>query len=232
MKDTLTIILFLAVILCLLLFSNCGELPQKTNPGQHFKEKKLQLVDVIARQDSTFFSIMEHVEPIPLREALIDENIAWHKLSLAWIHVDYAFNYYQRDALLRPDPHGWIPFLESLLIKRDSTLEVLHSILLERQPSSQVKILRRMAVYDNQQVLDELSEQWVFLPSERKDSARIASAFVVAWLNFSSTRHRISLLLPDSLKESYDLDTRRYYNYAMQHLGSNVSFRGGPYHIY
>lgn len=228
MKKTLTIILFLTVIMCLLLFSNCGESSQKANSEQDFKEKKLQLVDMIARQDSTFFSIMEHVEPIPLKEALIDENTAWHKLALAWINVDYAFNYYQRDALLRPDPHGWIPFLESLLIKRDSTLEVLHSIIIEKQPSSQVEILRRMAVYDNQHVFDELSEQWVFLPSERKDSARIASAFVVAWMNFSSTRHRVSLLLPDSLKENYILDTRRYYNYAMLHLGSNVSFRGDP----
>ncbi len=228
MKDTLTIILFLTVIMCLLLFSNCGESPQKANPELNFKEKKLQLVDMIARQDSIFFSMTDSVKSIPLKEALIDENTAWHKLALAWINVDYAFNYYQRDALLRPDPHGWIPFLESLLIKRDSTLEVLHSIIIEKQPNSQVETLRRMAVYDNQHVIDELSEQWVFLPSERKDSARIASAFVVAWMNFSSTKHRISLLLPDSLKESYDLDTRRYYNYAMLHLGSNVSFRGDP----
>lgn len=228
MKNTLTIILFLVMIMCLLLFTNCQKSRTKDNFEQRFQEKAELLIDMIARQDMSYDSIVEHAGPQVLKEALTDENTAWHKLALAWINVDYAFNYYQRDALLKPDLHGWIPFLESLLIKRDSTLEVLHSIIIEKQPSSQVETLRRMAIYDNQHVFDELSEQWVFLPSERKDSARIASAFVVAWMNFSSTRHRISLLLPDSLKESYILDTRRYYSYAMLHLGSNVSFRGDP----
>ena len=58
MKNTLTIILFLTVIMCLLLFANCGDSPQKANPEQYFKEKKLQLVDMIGRQNSTFFSIV------------------------------------------------------------------------------------------------------------------------------------------------------------------------------
>jgi len=228
MKNTLTIILFLATIMCLLLFTNCQKSRTKEDPEQHFQEKAEQLVDMIARQDMSYDSIVEHAESQMLKDALTDENTAWHELALAWINVDYAFNYYQRDALLRPDPHGWIPFLESLLVKRDSSLAVLHSIIIERHPSSQVDTLKKMTVYDNKQVFDELSEQWVFRGSERNDSARIASAFVVAWMNFSSTRHRVSILLPDSLKESYELDTRRYYNYAMLHLGSNVSFRGDP----
>ena len=228
MKNTLTIILFLATIMCLFLFTNCQKSRTKEDPEQRFREKAELLVDMIARQDMLYDSIVEHAESQVLKEALTDENTAWHELTLAWINVDYAFNYYQRDALLRPDPHGWIPFLESLLVKRDSSLAVLHSIITDKYPSSQVDTLKKMTVYDNKQVFDELSEQWVFLESERKNSARIASAFVMAWMNFSSTRLRVSILLPDSLKESYELDTRRYYNYAMLHLGSNVSFRGDP----
>lgn len=228
MKNTLTIILFLATIICLLLFTNCQKSRTKEDLEQGFREKAELLVDMIARQDMLYDSIVEHTGSQVLKEALTDENTAWHELTLAWIDVDYAFNYYQRDALLRPDPHGWIPFLESLLVKRDSSLAVLHSIIIGRHPSSQVDTLKKMTIYDNKQVFDELSEQWVFRESERKDSARIASAFVVAWMHFSSTRHRVSILLPDSLKESYELDTRRYYNYAMLHLGSNVSFRGDP----
>lgn len=214
--------------MCLLLFTNCQKSRTKDNSEQRFQEKAELLVDMIARQDTSYDSIVEQAESQVLKKALADENTAWHELALAWINVDYAFNYYQRDALLRPDPHGWIPFLESLLIKRDSSLAVLHSIIIEKHPSFLVDTLKKMTVYDNKQILDELSEQWVFRESERKDSAGIASAFVVAWMNFSSIRHRVSILLSDSLKESYELDTRRYYNYAMLHLGSNVSFRGDP----
>ncbi len=228
MKNTLTIILFLATIMCLLLFTNCHRSHAKEDPERHFKEKAEQLVDMIARQDMAYDSIVNHADSQGLKDALTDENAAWHKLAFAWLNVDYAFNYNQRDALFRPVPHGWIPFLESLLDKRDSSLAVLHSIIIDKYPSPQVETLKKMTAYSNKQVFDELSEQWVFRESERKDSARIASAFVVAWMNFSSTRHRVSILLPDSLKENYELDTRRYYNYAMLHLGSNVSFRGDP----
>ncbi len=228
MKNTLTIILFLATIMCLLLFTNCQKSRTKEDHEQRFREKAELLVDMIARQDILYDSIVEHAGSQVLKETLTDENTAWHELTLAWINVDYAFNYYQRDALLRPDPHGWIPFLESLLVKRDSSLTVLRSIIIEKHPSSQNDTLKKMTVYDNKQVFDELSEQWVFRESEREDSARIAFAFLGAWMNFSSTRHRVSILLPDSLKGSYELDTQQYYNYAMLHLGSNVRFRGDP----
>jgi len=184
----------------------------------------LQIDSVLQQQDDTCKVFIKAVRTTALRKALDEERQAWSALIIPWTTYDHRFNYYQRDAFYRHNPDGWLFFVANLIDKRDSTLMLMKSILVDQVPSTQVEDLRHLPVFDNEQIHEELGNQ-ILCQMQVSDSVEVTENFEKAWLRFTAAREQVTRQIPKAMQESYILDTRRWFNLAMHHLYSDLSFR-------